>query len=73
MSDTSTTQPTRFPAMRVRRFPDNEVGIRISGTEYIMPIATANELVGMINAARHAEPLNWSGIAPMCGKGGTLE
>lgn len=45
----------------VRRFPDNEIGITLGGAEYVMPISEANELVGMIYAARHAEPLNWAG------------
>jgi hypothetical protein len=49
----------------VRRFPDNEIGIKIGATEYVMPISEANELVSMIYAARHAEPLNWAGAALM--------
>ena len=58
------TAAPRFPAMRVRRFPDNEIGIRINDIEYVMPIATANELIGMINAASHSQSLNWAGTGP---------
>lgn len=46
------------------RLPDNEIGITLGGTKYVMPISEANELVGMICAARHAEPVNWAGTVP---------
>lgn len=48
----------------VRRFPDNEIGITLGKTEYVMPLSEANELIGLIHAARHSEVLNWAGTGP---------
>lgn len=62
MPDETTVGPRH--TKRVRRFPDDEIGITLGGVEYIMPVAEANDLVGLINAARHTEPLNWAGTAP---------
>lgn len=44
-----------FPGMCVRIVRPNATGIQISslGPEYVMPIAEANELIGMINRAKH--------------------
>ena len=39
--------------MRVRWLSDKELGVTISGTEYGMRVCEANELVGLINRARH--------------------
>lgn len=54
------TQPHRH-TKRVRRFPDNEIGITIGDVEYIMPITEANELVGMINEVRHRDGFRTKG------------
>lgn len=40
----------------VRWFSRGEIGITIGATEYMMSISEANELIGMIYAARHATP-----------------
>ena len=48
-------QTTRvFPGMRARMLRPGFVGILISATEYVMPLSEANELMCMINAARHS-------------------
>lgn len=32
---------------------DGEIIIRIGSTEYVMPVSEANDLIGLINNARH--------------------
>jgi hypothetical protein len=43
---------------RVRVIRAGEIGISIGSTEYCMPISEANELIGLINAAKHSEATN---------------
>ena len=43
-----------FPGKRARMIRPGAIGITISATEYVMPLSEANELMCMINSARHA-------------------
>ena len=51
-----------------RRFPDNEIGITIGETEFVMPVSEAEELIELINAAKESDALNWAGTDKHDGK-----
>ena len=44
---------TRYATMRVRMVRPGYIGIQISAMEYVMAVSEANELIAMINRAKH--------------------
>lgn len=70
MAGTETPTTNRYPSMAARALPGGRIGVTITGTEYALTRAEANELIGMIHGARHERervpaPENWLGITIM--------